>query len=90
MAPCWLADRLPDFGAAIGALIDELDLRHAPMGLYVPDIHRQKSHASRAEDRSSFVAFVMLNVGWHWLSFGPEAHFCFDPELNLARAVELR
>ena len=31
--------RLPDFGAAVGALIDEVDLGHAPMGFDLPDVH---------------------------------------------------
>src|SRR6266851_8081205 len=33
--------RLPDFCTAIGALIDEVDLRHAPMRLDVSDVHRE-------------------------------------------------
>jgi hypothetical protein len=36
-----LGDRVPDLGATVGALIDEVDLRQAPMGLDVSDIHRQ-------------------------------------------------
>jgi hypothetical protein len=36
-----LGDRVPDLGATVGALIDEIDLRQAPMGLDVSDIHRQ-------------------------------------------------
>lgn len=32
---------LPDFSAAVGALVDEIDLRHAPMGLDLPHEHRQ-------------------------------------------------
>jgi hypothetical protein len=39
MSSFGLCYRLPDFGAAIGALIDEVDLRHAPMRFDVPDIH---------------------------------------------------
>ena len=36
-----LGNGLPDFGAAVGALIDEVDFRHAPMRLDVSDIHGQ-------------------------------------------------
>ena len=52
------------FGAAIRALIDEVDLRHAPMGFDLPDIHGKQSHTAGADDRS-VLALVMLNVGWH-------------------------
>lgn len=61
LRPC---DGLPDFGAAFGALIDEVDARHAPMGLDLPDKHRQQSYAAGADDWS-FVDFVMLDIGWH-------------------------
>jgi hypothetical protein len=36
-----LGDRVPDLGAAVGALIDEVDLRQTPMGLDLSHIHRQ-------------------------------------------------
>jgi hypothetical protein len=36
-----LCYRLPDFRTAIGALIDEVDLRHAPMRLDVSNVHRE-------------------------------------------------
>jgi hypothetical protein len=58
-------DGLPDFGAAVWALIDEVDLRHAPMGLDVPHEHGQQSYAAGADNRSS-LDFVMLDVGWHF------------------------
>src|SRR3954469_2256333 len=64
MPPFRPGDGLPDFGAAVGALIDKVDLRHAPMGLDLPDKHGKYSHAAGAQDRSGF-GFVMLNVGWH-------------------------
>jgi hypothetical protein len=35
----WFRYRLPNFGAAVGALIDEVDPGHAPMGLDFPDVH---------------------------------------------------
>ena len=41
MPPFGLGHGLPDFGAAVGALIDEVDLRHAPMRLDVAHIHRK-------------------------------------------------
>ena len=55
---------LPDFGAAVGALIDEVDLGHAPMRFDVPDVHREKPYAAGADDRSC-LDLVMLGVGWH-------------------------
>ena len=57
-------DGLPDLGAAVRALIDEVDLRHAPMGLDFPDIHGKQSHTAGADD-GSVLALVMLNEGWH-------------------------
>jgi len=64
MLAFWLGYSLPDFAAAVGALIDEIDLCHAPMGLDVSDEHRQKSQAARAENRS-VLSYVVLDVGWH-------------------------
>jgi hypothetical protein len=55
---------LPYFAAAVGALIDEVDLCHAPMGLDVSDKHRQKSQAAGAENRS-VLSCVVLDVSWH-------------------------
>ena len=59
--PC---DGLPDLGAAIRALVDEVNLGHAPMGFNFPDKHGQQSYTAGADDRS-ILALVMLNVGWH-------------------------
>jgi hypothetical protein len=59
-----LGDRVPDLGAAVGTLIDEVDLRQAPMGLDVSHIHRQQSYAAWTDNRSG-LDFVMLDVGWH-------------------------
>src|SRR5258705_6437507 len=56
--------RLPDFGAAVGALIDEVDLGHAPMGLDLPDVHREQSHAAGADNRRC-LNFAVLDIGWH-------------------------
>ena len=36
-----LCQCLLDFSAALGALVDEVDLRHAPMGLDVSYVHRK-------------------------------------------------
>ena len=60
----WLYDGVPDLGAAVGALVDEVDLRHAPVGFDVPDEHGKQSDASGADDRSC-LDFVMVHVGWH-------------------------
>jgi hypothetical protein len=59
-----LADGLPDFGAAVRALKDEVDLRHAPMRLDLPDVHRKQSDATGAEDRGC-LDFMVMHVGWH-------------------------
>jgi hypothetical protein len=64
MPPFWLGDGLPDFGAAVGTFIDEVDLRHAPMWFDVPDIHGQKPYAAGTDDWR-LLDVVMLNVGWH-------------------------
>jgi hypothetical protein len=56
--------RLPDFGAAVGALIDEVDPGHAPMGLDLPDVHGEQSHAAGAENRGC-LNFAVLDIGWH-------------------------
>jgi hypothetical protein len=40
---------LPDFSAAVRALVDKVDLRHAPMGLDVSYVHR-KSKAVGTND----------------------------------------
>ena len=72
MLSLWLRYRLPDFGAAVGALINEVDLGHAPMGLDLPDIHRSQSYAAGTHDRR-FLDFVMLDVGWHVGSPSAEA-----------------
>ena len=63
---------LSDFAAAVGALIDEVDLGHAPMGLDISDEHRQKSQAAGAENRSALSCMV-LNVGWHIGSPSPRS-----------------
>jgi hypothetical protein len=55
---------LPDFSAAVGALIDEIDPGHAPMRLDLPDVHRQQPDAAGADDRSGLVR-VVLYIGWH-------------------------
>jgi hypothetical protein len=67
-----LAYSLPDFAAAVGALIDEVDLRHAPMRLDVSHMHGQHSHATGAKNRN-VLNFVVLYVGWHVGSPSAEA-----------------
>ena len=61
LRPC---DGLPDLGAAVRALVDEVYLGHAPMGFDFPDEHGQQSHTAGADD-GSVLALVMLNKGWH-------------------------
>ena len=73
--PC---DGLPDFGAAVGAFIDEVDGRHAPMGFDVSYIHWKQSHAAGAEDRN-WLDVVMLDVGWHIGSPSQRKHMNLGP-----------
>jgi hypothetical protein len=58
-----LHDGLSNFGAAVGAFIGEVDLRHAPMRLDVAHIHR-KSDTARTDDKGRF-DIVMMDIGWH-------------------------
>jgi hypothetical protein len=62
--PFRLGHGLPDFGAAVGTLENEVDFRHAPMRLDVPDKHRKVSNAAGTKNRSG-LDVVMLDVGWH-------------------------
>ena len=72
MSAFWLGYSLPDFAAAVGALIDEVDLCHAPMGLDVSDEHRQKSQAAGAENRC-VLSGVVLDISWHVGSPSPRS-----------------
>src|SRR5882724_11972070 len=72
MLAFWSCYNLPDFTAAVGALIDEVDLCHAPMGLDVSDEHRQKSEAARAENHS-VLSCVVLDISWHVGSPSPRS-----------------
>jgi hypothetical protein len=60
----WLGHGLSDFGAAIGALIDEIDLRHTPMRLNISNVHREQAYAAWADYRDC-LNFVVMDVGWH-------------------------
>jgi hypothetical protein len=60
-----LGHGLSDFGAAVGAFEDEVDLRNIPMRLNLADKHRQQPKAAGADNRSHFDDMVMLNIGWH-------------------------
>jgi len=55
---------LPDFRAAVGAFIGEVDFRHAPVRLDVANVHR-KPDAARANDESWLDVIVMVDIGWH-------------------------
>ena len=59
-----LHDRLPDFGAAVGAFVGEVDLRHAPVRLDVAHIHR-KPDAAWTDDEGRFEIIVLMDIGWH-------------------------
>ena len=80
-----LGDGVPDLGAAVGTLIDEVDLRQAPMGLDVSHIHRQYSYAARADDRSG-LNFVMLDVGWPDGSPSQQVSVNFNPAPTYPRS----
>jgi hypothetical protein len=73
--PFRLGHGLPDFSATVGALIDEVDLRHAPMRLDVSHIHRKQSDAAGADNRVRLDDVVMLDVGWHVGSPSQEVNF---------------
>jgi hypothetical protein len=66
MPSLWPGHGLPDFGAAIRAFKDDVDLRHAPIGRDVADEHRQNSDTAGADNRDYLgFDFVVMNVGWH-------------------------
>jgi hypothetical protein len=87
MLPFRLGHGLPDFGATVGALIDEVDLRHAPMRLDLSDIHRKQSNAAGADNRGR-LDLVMLDVGWHIGSPSAEARRISTPNLKPAYAAQ--
>jgi hypothetical protein len=76
-----LAYGMPDLGAAVRALIDQVDLGHAPVWLDLPDIHRKQSDTAGADDRShlDFMVCVMLYVGWHVGSPSQRKHVIRNP-----------
>ena len=57
-------NRVPDLGSAVGALIDEVDLRHAPTRFDLSDEHGKQSHAAGADHRNG-LDVVMLDEGWY-------------------------
>jgi hypothetical protein len=73
--PFRLGHGLPDFSATVGALIDEVDLCHAPMRLDVSHIHRKQSDAAGADNRVRLDDVVMLDVGWHVGSPSQQVNF---------------
>jgi hypothetical protein len=78
-----LCHGLPDFGATVGAFVDEVDPGHAPMGFDVPDIHRKQSYAAGANHRGSGFCVVMLDVGWHFGSPSQRKHGKSQPRASL-------
>jgi hypothetical protein len=63
VSPVWFGHSFPDFGAALRALVDEINLRHAPMGFNIANVHSE-TYAVGADDWGG-LNFVMLDVGWH-------------------------
>src|ERR1700682_6742040 len=59
-----LGHRLPDFGAAVGAFVGKVDLRHAPVRFNVLDVQR-KAYAARTYDEGRLGVFMIVNIGWH-------------------------
>lgn len=74
-----LGNGLSDFGTAVGALVDKVDPRHAPMRLDLPHEHRKYSYTAGADDRRG-LSFVVLDVGWHVGSPSQRKHGRFNPE----------
>jgi hypothetical protein len=62
--PFGLCDSLFNFSAAVRAFVGEVDLRHAPMGFNISNVHSQQSPAGGA-DNWSYFDFVVLDVGGH-------------------------
>jgi hypothetical protein len=60
-----LGHGLSNFGAAVGTLENQVDLRNVPMRLDLSNIHRQDSKAAGTDNRRRFDDMVMLNIGWH-------------------------
>jgi hypothetical protein len=58
-----LHNGLANFGAAIGALIGEVNLGLVPMRFDVADIH-WKPDTARTKDETWLNA-IMMNIGWH-------------------------
>src|SRR6266480_7927532 len=79
-----LCHGLLDFSAALRALVDEVDLRHAPMGFNIANVH-SKTHAVGADDCGG-LNFVVLDVGWH---VGSPSRIpsgsALDPKASLSR-----
>jgi hypothetical protein len=63
---------LAKLGATIGAFIGELDLRHAPMRLDIPNKHR-KPDAAWTNDEGWLDVIVLVDIGWHLYS--PQGKF---------------
>jgi hypothetical protein len=60
-----LGHGLSNFGAAVGTLENQVDLRNVPMRLDLSNVHRQDSKAAGTDNRRRFDDMVMLNIGWH-------------------------
>jgi hypothetical protein len=82
----WLSHGLPHLGTAIGAFIDEVDLRHAPVWLDIAHKHGLHSDAAGADD-GRHLDFVMVDIGWHMGSPSNAKAREFNPAPNLAADV---
>ena len=76
-----LGNGLSDFGTAVGALVDKVDPRLAPMWLDLPHEHREYSYTAGADDRCG-LSFVVLDVGWHVGSPSQRKHVDLNPKLT--------
>jgi hypothetical protein len=74
-------DGLPDFGAAVRALINKIDAGHIPVRLDFPDVHWLESYTAGADHWGNvgFVLLAMLNVGWHFGSPSHAKHVNLNP-----------
>jgi hypothetical protein len=89
MLPFPLGHGLPDLGAAIGAFIDEVDLRHAPVRLDIAHKHRKQSNATGAGNRGS-LNLVMLDISRHGGSPSQRKLVNLNPATSLTAGGEVR
>src|SRR5882757_232031 len=83
MRPLRLCQGLPDLGAAVCTLVDEIEPGHAPERLNVPDIQRVSPAAGTHRHRRLDVA--VLNIRWH-VGSPSSASIPFQPPIRCYRS----